>query len=221
DETCKYLLESESQYLIKTDSQPTSIVIGDFNNDGLNDFVTSNSGSNTIQIFLEQNDNSIIYSTGSNSKPNSITIADFNQDQTLDIAVANFGTNNIGIFLGQGNGTFISWKPISLGKSRSQWISNEDLNNDSFIDLVTVNHGTDDMTIFIGNGKGDFQKYLSLSTGYDSSPYSLMIKNLNNDQYFDLIVANSGTNHIGIFFGKTNGTFNDEIMLNTGVNSHP
>ncbi|CAF1411782.1 unnamed protein product [Adineta ricciae] len=130
DKTCKYVLKSEAQYLIKTDSHLTSIAIGDLNDDDLNDFDTSNSGSNTIGIFMQQKENFF---------SNSISIADFNRDNTLDIAVANFGTNNIGIFLGKGNRTFITWKLISLERSRPRWTSNEDLNNDSLIDLVTVN----------------------------------------------------------------------------------
>ncbi|CAF1411795.1 unnamed protein product [Adineta ricciae] len=48
-----------------------------------------------------------------------------------------------------------------------------------------------------------------------------MIKDLNKDKYFDFIVTNSGTNNIGIFFGKKNGRFSDQMMLYTGVNSLP
>ncbi|CAF1598699.1 unnamed protein product, partial [Adineta ricciae] len=50
--TCKYSIKSEAQYLINADSHPTSIAIGDFNHDDLVDAVVSNSGSDTIGIFL-------------------------------------------------------------------------------------------------------------------------------------------------------------------------
>ena len=62
---------------------------------------------------------------------------------------------------------------------------------------------------------------MNYHTGYDSLPKSLAIADLNNDNHLDIVVANSGTNNIGIFVGNGNGTFADQKIYSTGVGSNP
>jgi len=57
--------------------------------------------------------------------------------------------------------------------------------------------------------------------GYDSLPCFISIADINHDTYFDLLVANNGTNNIGMFFGYDNGTFTYQKTFSTGSESHP
>ncbi|CAF0890611.1 unnamed protein product [Adineta steineri] len=223
--TCAFILKSEAPSLIISDSHPHSIAVADFNNDHLLDIVVPNSGTSTLGIFLRQDNTTfgeqITYSTGSNSLPYAVCVGDFNHDQQIDIAVANYGANNIGIFLAKRNGTFMIQITFSTGSSRPIWIAVGDINNDKQLDIVVANYGTNDIGILFGDGLGDFGKQNILSTGYDSVPYSLVVSDLNNDDKLDIIVANHGTDNVGIFFGHGNGSFEAQFIISTGYESQP
>ncbi|CAF0853554.1 unnamed protein product [Adineta steineri] len=223
--TCTFILKSEASSLIISDSHPHSIAVADFNNDNLSDIVVPNSGTNSLGIFLRQDNTTfrdqITYSTGSNSLPYAVCVDDFNHDQQIDIAVANYGANNIGIFLGKSNGTFMSQITFSTGSSRPLWIAVGDMNNDKQLDIVVANYGTNDIGILFGDGTGNFATPKTLSTGYDSVPYSLAISDLNNDNKLDIIVANHGTNSVGLFLGQGNGAFEIQVIISTGYKSQP
>ncbi|CAF1654098.1 unnamed protein product, partial [Adineta ricciae] len=55
----------------------------------------------------------------------------------------------------------------------------------------------------------------------DSHPQFLLTFDFNNDTLMDIVVVNSGTNNIGIFFGRANGTFTEQTTFSTGVGSQP
>jgi hypothetical protein len=223
--TCAFVLKSSADNLISDDSLPHSVAVGDFNNDGLPDIVVPNSGTNNIGVFLRQSNatftDQMIYSTGSDSVPYAVAVADFNNDQRMDIGVANFGTHNIGIFLGTGNGAFRPQTTFSTGSARPRWIAVGDFNNDTQLDITVVNYGTNDIGVLLQDANGSFTKPTSFSTGYDSVPYSLVIADFNSDNKLDIVVANYGTNNLGVFLGHGDGTFAIQSIFTTGINSHP
>ena len=206
-------------------SNPRFVAIGDLNNDTWLDFVLTDRALNKISVFLQSSNGtfrrSTTYSTGSHSLPNTITIADLNNDQQLDIVVAYYGTNSIGIFLGMNDGTFVNYTTIFTNSCRPIYIHIAHLDNNTFLDLVMTDYGTDSINIYSGDGTGNLSHWKRYSTGYDSSPVSLTSGDLNDDHCLDLVVANSGTNNLGIFFGKCNGEFSDQQVLSTGIYSRP
>ncbi|CAF4701818.1 unnamed protein product [Rotaria sp. Silwood1] len=210
---------------IVSSSQPRSVAVGDFNNDHQMDIVVANSGTNTIGIFLSQDNetftNQQVYLTGFDSRPYSLVVNDFNNDNYLDVAVANYGTNNIGIFLGNKNGTFDNQKVFSLNASRPFFITIGDFNNDNRTDIVVANSDTDTIGILLGNGHASFQNQITYSTGYDSHPYALVVGDFNKDNQLDIAVANYGTDNIGVFLGYGDGNFANQKTYTTTLNSNP
>ncbi|CAF2893759.1 unnamed protein product [Rotaria sp. Silwood2] len=210
---------------IVSSSQPRSIAVGDFNNDTQMDIVVVISGTDTIGIFLSQDNetfrNEQIYPTGFNYCPYSLVVDDFNHNNYLDIAVANYGTNNIGIFLGNKNGMFANQKVFSLSSSHPCFITVGDFNNDNQTDIVVANNATNTIGILLGNANGSFQNQITYSTGYDSLPIALVVGDFNKDNQLDIVVANYGTDNIGIFFGYDNGTFTGQKTYTTTLNSKP
>ena len=59
------------------------------------------------------------------------------------------------------------------------------------------------------------------NTGDGSKPHSVATADFNNDTRLDIIVANYGTNNIGILLGYSNGSFGTMNTYSTGTNSGP
>jgi hypothetical protein len=59
------------------------------------------------------------------------------------------------------------------------------------------------------------------SSGHRSQPYGVALGDLNNDNTSDIVIANSGTSIILIFYGYGNGTFGNEASYQLGYEYHP
>ncbi|CAF1113935.1 unnamed protein product [Adineta ricciae] len=56
---------------------------------------------------------------------------------------------------------------------------------------------------------------------YNYGPQSVVIGDLNEDSWIDIIIANSFVHLIVISFGSVNGMFSKQSQYSTGVNSNP
>jgi hypothetical protein len=217
---------SGSTYSTGTGSLPMSLAIADFNNDTRLDIVVANSRSNNLLIFLgyryQPYAGVTIYSTGNGSAPHSVAIADFNNDGWSDIIVANYGTNNFGIFLGYGTKGFGSMITYSTRINSSPYsVAIADFNSDNQSDVVITNSNSDSIAIFLGFSNGTFAMGAIYSTGDRSRPYGVAIGDLNNDKISDIVIANSGTSIILVFYGYGNGTFGNETSYKLGYEYYP
>jgi hypothetical protein len=209
-----------------TGSYSRSIVIADFNNDTRLDIVILNLGSNdAVILFGCSNELFIIQTTltaGMGSRPQSLVIGDFNNDDRMDIGVANSGTHTIGIFLGYNNISFANQVTYSTGSYSSPYsIAAGHFNNDTQLDIVVANYNSDNVGVFLGHTDGSFRNQTTYSTGGSSSPYYVAVGFFNNDTILDIIVANYGTNNVGIFVGHGNDTFARMVSFPMDYGSRP
>jgi hypothetical protein len=182
-------------------SQPHSVAIGDLNNDGWSDIVTANYGNDNISVLFGRRngifDPFMTYPTENGSAPYSVAVADFNSDIYLDIAVTNSETDSITILTGYGNGTFAIVVTYSTGaRSRPYTIAIADFNNDNISDIAVANSGTNNIFLLYGYGNGTFGNEMSYSLGYGYLPYSIAVKDLNQDNWMDIAIACYGTDHV-------------------------
>ncbi|CAF1144030.1 unnamed protein product [Adineta steineri] len=73
----------------------------------------------------------------------------------------------------------------------------------------------------VGNGDGALTLQWTFSAGSLDVLSDVTFGDLNGDSILDLIFINQYANHVGIFFGYGNGTFDTLTTLFTGNNSHP
>jgi hypothetical protein len=215
-------------YFTGSGSMPMYLTIDDFNNDRKLDIAVINYGTNEIVILFGFGDGTFFlgsaFSTGIESQPNTLATGDFNKDGRLDIVVANPGSNNIGVFLGSGNEPFSGeWGMFIDDGSQPYSVAIGDFNNDGQSDIVAADYGADNIVILVGTGEGNGNGEImsTYSTGVNSAPYFVAIGDFNNDNQSDIVVTNSQTDNIAIFFGYGNGTFAVGTKHSTGTRSRP
>jgi hypothetical protein len=220
---------SGMDYSTGYDAATWSIGVGDFNNDTRLDMVVANAYADNIGVFLGYGDGTFTkqrtYSTGEHSEVYMVAVGDLNNDDRLDIAIANYYPNNVGIFLGNGDGTFGNQTLFSTGtQSGPRSIAIGDFNNDTYLDIAVANsyyYTVNSMGVFLGYGNGNFAQQTTYSTGYGSETCSIVVGDVNNDKRLDIVVANRGTDNVGVFIGYGNGTFARQATYPTGYGSKP
>lgn len=202
------------KYTTGDDTYPYAISTGDFNNDRRLDLIVVNRGTSDVGIFFGFNYTSFrkheAYTSLETKNAVGIDVGHFNDDNILDMVAVFEYSGNVIILLGYGNGSFAITGAYSIGDdSAPRAVVTGDFDNDGRTDLATCNAGTDSISILLGYGNGTFARAITYSTGDGSSPFSLTIGDLNHDDRLDIVVANSGTNTVGVFLGSGNGTFFD------------
>jgi hypothetical protein len=209
---------------------PDSIVVADFNGDGIPDLALTSVDSNTVTILMGVGDGTFTSTPNLNtvSTPQSVATGDFNGDGIADLAVVN--ADSVLIFLGNGDGTFNA-APASLPTGMSPiTVAVGDFNGDGIADLAVVNscgnsypcnnsNGT--VMIFLGKGDGTFTQVAATPT-VGSGPTGLVVADFNGDGILDLAVANYGayvTNAVTVLLGNGDGTFKTPAYYNApGMN---
>jgi hypothetical protein len=94
---------SQVTYSTGVKSQPSSVIIVDFNNDTRLDIAVANYGSNNVALVVGNGNGSfvmeILYSAGYGSRPLALASGDVNRDNLSDIIAVNNGYGNIEILL--------------------------------------------------------------------------------------------------------------------------
>src|SRR5579863_9137678 len=162
-----------AQILTLSTTNPSSVAVGDFNEDGKLDMAVAN--GSVLSVFLGNGDGTfqprVDYATILN--PIEVIAADLRGNGTLDLAVVNRG--QISVLLGNGDGTFQPHVDYSGYLSEAFNIGSivaADLNADGKLDLaaawacqsclpVSFAGAT---SVFLGNGDGTFQPYINTSS---------------------------------------------------------
>ncbi len=194
----------------------SSLVAGDFNGDGQQDFVLAGEifGVPVFDVYLGNGNGT--FNSGTLSATDATIAAlgagDFTGSGALDLAVVG-SDGSVHISLQDGLGDFFPGASTNAGKSPSAIVVG-DFNRDGKADLAIANSGDNNVTILLGDGKGNFNPNASPSTG--AKPASIALGDFNGDGIVDLAVANSGADTVTVLLGKGNGTFTVGPALTTG-----
>jgi hypothetical protein len=66
-----------------------------------------------------------------------------------------------------------------------------------------------------------FLNQTAYSTGNGSTPFLVVVIDVNSDNKPDIVVANEGTNNVGVLLNAGNGTFLNQTSYSTGTGSNP
>ncbi|CAF4416979.1 unnamed protein product [Rotaria socialis] len=205
-----------------TGSHPTSVAVSDFNDDSRLDLVVVNSKSNYVSVLLGYGNASfagpVWYLTG--TTPQSVGVGDFNNDRRLDIVITNSFSNDVSVLFGYGNGSFADQVRYLTG-SYPYSVAVGDFNNNTRLDIVVTNYDSYNVIILLQYYGGFFKNGMTYASGVGSELRYVAVTDMNNDDRLDIMVANYGTNSLGILFGHGNGTFLNQVIMSTGSQSHP
>ena len=208
------------------ESFPMVVSVADMNNDNHLDIVVANYYSSNIGIFFGYGNGSFmaqrIYLTGNNSRPSAMAVADLNKDGCSDIIISNWGADSLNILLGDGDGNFeitLDY-PIWAGSHLSAMVVG-DINNDNQLDVIATDGENSYVCVFLGFGNGTLSLITIYSTGLKSKPNSVVLGDLNNDSYLDIVVAHQDADSVGVFQGYGNGSFAPQTVYFLKKGSHP
>jgi len=214
-----------------------NIASGDFNGDGIPDFVIGNfdagaTPNTSVTVFLSNPGGSLNPGVNySNSRfPNYalqyVAVADFNGDGKLDIAATDNFNGVVQIFTGNGDGTFTvgaTYKTDTATGANPVGLIVGDFNGDGKPDLAVINNygipsSSAKVSILINNGKG-----FNTAVTYALSTVAteLTAADVNGDKKLDLVVPLYGicgtppgcTNPgsaVAILLGNGDGTFKSQ-----------
>jgi hypothetical protein len=203
-----------------TDTNPQSVAIGDFDEDGIPDLAVVNAitiitqGPGTVSILLGNGDGT--FHAGAElpagDGPGAIVAGDFDGDHHLDLAITNYiainVANAVAVLQGDGHGSFASPASYPTANGPVQIVA-ADLDGDGDLDLATADLGGNAVSVLRNNGNGTFQAHADYPAGF--GPKSIALADLDQDGKLDLALttftAASGGGSVVVLLGNGDATF--------------
>ncbi len=197
--------EPQTEYVI-SGTDPASIILGDFNNDGIDDIATSLADGATggsISILFGTNDGTftdhlqipITDGNGADYVPAGLAGGDFNGDGRLDLAVTAGGSNlaDVHVYLNTASGAvnFSYSTTVVSGGIPAVAVVAEDLDKDGNLDLGVGNNVDTTgfgVSIFMGNGDGTFSAAQNIVSTDGVEATSIIAVDIDKDNDFDLVM---------------------------------
>ncbi len=217
---------------IPVGTNPSSIIVADFNADGIQDFAVTNSGDNSISVFRGVGDGTftqfpaspfLLNTTGvTETGPVAMVSGTFRQGDTTDLAVVNQTSSNVSILLDNidqnSNITLTEapGSPLPVGTSPVA-IATGDLNADGVGDLAVVNQGANTVSLLLGSTTidGTFTAAPNSPLPTAATPAGVVIASFANGPSPDIAVTNKDQSTLSVFLGLGGGLFQTGVELNT------
>lgn len=173
---------------------PYWLAIGDINGDFREDIATINYGNNTINVYLQQPDRSLLPMGALQAAGGSIfniCIGDITGDGINEVITSG---GPMSIFGRKDDNTFGLIGTTTPKEGRAGAVRVGDVNNDGLSDLIATS--SDAVHVFLQDKKGKLLAPVSFPTG--RGPGGLAIADVNNDGVNDIVTGNISDNSISV-----------------------
>lgn len=191
---------AQGPYLLGMWSDPTSLVVADFNGDGRPDIAASGAGQ--VAVLFNGSWGGVTYTVPAwaGAVSSAVAAGNLNGDGKPDLVVAD-GAGAAFVLLNNGNGSFAA--PVAFAaEGDAAWVAVGDVNGDGKLDLVTANAASNSVSVLLGNGDGTFGTARTYAVGGSAS--SIVVGDFNKDGTLD--IATAGT-EMDILLNNGDGTF--------------
>ncbi|MHC4661834.1 MAG: FG-GAP repeat domain-containing protein [Planctomycetota bacterium] len=187
-----------------------AIGVGDFDNDGISDFVIVRESTDTCWVYAGKNgsfptaDAPRVLQTGAGSI--SVAVGDFSGDGIDDFAIGAEDELVVKCYISKSGDLPYNSSSIDLAVGNySRTIAAADLNNDGFDDLISLNINSDNCTLYAGaDGGPDPASTYPLPT--NDGPWDVAVGDFDGDGLNDFAISCALANNIIIYRGK-DGSF--------------
>lgn len=201
---------------------PLDVTAADVDEDGDQDIITADSGTNTISIIKNV---AGVFSTipeilPVGAFPRAILAVDLNKDNKVDLVSTNRNANSISVLLNTGAGVFAA--PVTLAVGTNPRMARPvDVDKDNDVDLVVTNPNSKNISTLLNNGAAVFTAGATIAL--DQLPSRFDTGDFDADGNIDLAVvlfsAADGNPALGVaevLFGNGTGGFPETLRYGTG-----
>ena len=200
-------------------------VVGDFDNDGNLDVISTNTDPNSdlVMFYHGRGDGSFdrVHAIDTGLDTLFLKAVVLDGSGNLSLIAGNAADATLHVLFGKGNGGFSSGpKYPAFGLTTSlagQAYAVADVNGDSKPDIVVVNSTGSFLQVMYNDGNGGF--HLNGSYALGSGPADVQTADLNGDGHADIAEINSADGTLGVLLGNGDGTF--QPMATYPVGGHP
>jgi parallel beta-helix repeat protein len=203
------------------DASPYDIVTGDFNADFLDDVAVTCTDDNNVTVWQQSGgslNTRIDYSTEIN--PMGLAVGDFNIDGRHDLAITSGQNQSVIVHLQSITGSLDNTKKYNVSGS-PDFATACDLKNDGKLDIIFTEPDESRFSVLtpvFGMSKLNNRIDLRTQTG-TPYPRGVIIGDLNNDTYNDVVVCNNNQNSVTIFYMGPNAIVKE--TENIATDSYP
>jgi len=222
DKTGKF---NETPQLLDS-SNTHALACTDLDANGTRDLVAGNGGqSNRVYLGDGYGTFTDTLQLIGNDDTRSVAVGDLDGDQFPDIVAGNFAEANQ-VYVNDGRGHYTEPAAQSIGIAATRAVALADIDNDGDLDLIVGNHGEPDQ-VFRNDGQNSGVINFvdtAQALGGTGNTSSVVLGDLNNDTYPDLVVAVDGGPNLVYFYdglatSSTHGDFIDSGQLLDNVSN--
>lgn len=186
--------------------QSSSVTVGDFNNDGMDDIAFLESSPTTVEVFWGS-ERDFLYSTllFTTKQPyEKILATDINGDGFKDMLLFGKKTQGVGALMQSKDGEFrltaTLCKDISVGD-----IIAVDVNDDGAVDLFVLDWIHNSVSVFAQRGKMKFTSQYVWK--FDSALKKIAARDINGDTFQDIVISFEDGNNVSVYYGDEFGNY--------------
>lgn len=183
---------------IGTGPTPTSLAVGDFDNDGRSDFAVG--GGSQITMYGGLDAGLVRWGSAPARVPSTLATADLDSDGNLDLVAGSSSGGVVSVLAGLGDGTFNPSTEYPVGSAPTSVVV-ADFNGDELPDVVT---GGDGLSVLMGDGDRTLRAYQR--GGGPAQILGLAAEDLDFDGDIDLAAAH-GPNRVTVLLNSGAGAF--------------